>query len=126
MRIVIYDEYLEPLTVVSIPGLTDRDIEDHGRFWRLPVHERLPLPTWKPEEPTTTMTKMKVVDLKFEPIRRGEHRGWMVFTKQDEWALLLDSCLLPGQRRDYDDLRTINAALSDALIKGIFRDLRRG
>lgn len=123
MRIVIYDEYLEPLTVVSIPGLTDRDIEEHGRFYRLAVPEPF-LPTWKPEEITTTMTKVKVVELSFEQIVRKGRRAWMVFTKQDEWAMLLDSCLLPGQRRDYDDLRAVNAALSDALIKGVFRDLR--
>lgn len=124
MRFVIYDEYLEPLTVVSIPGLTDRDIEEHGRFWRLPVREKIPL-RYDLVVEAETMIKMKVVDLKFEPIRRGEHRGWMVFTKQDEWAMLLDICLLPGQRKDHDDLRTINAALTDTLIKGIFRDLRR-
>ena len=125
MRIVIYDEYMEPLTVVSIPGLTDRDIEAHGRNYLLPVPEPMSL---KYEEfgDQATLTQMKVVQLSFEQIVRKGQRAWMVFTKQDEWAMLLDSCLLPGQRRDHDDLRAVNAALSDALIKGIFRDLHRG
>lgn len=123
MRFVIYDEYLEPITVVSLPGMTGQVIEEHGRHWDLPVRERMTA-AFQREEAIATMTRMKVVTLKFEPIRRGEHSGWMCFTKQDEWAMLLDSVLLPGQRRDHDDLRAVNAAITDTLIRGIFKGLR--
>lgn len=117
MRVVVYDEYLEPITVISLPGFTDRQIEEHGRHWRLPVPEPLPTVTHIALEPLVVMQRMRVVELVFEPIARRGHTGWMCFTKQDEWAMLLDSCLLPGQGRDHRDLREENAALGDTVLR---------
>ncbi len=124
MRIVVYDEYLEPITVVSLPRLTDADIETHGRFYRLPVPEPLPTVSYIGTEPLAVMERLRTVDLKFEPIRRGPYTGWLCFTKQDEWAMLLDSALLPGQRRDFRDLREENAALSDTVMRLLLKGLR--
>lgn len=124
MRIVIYDEYLEPITVVSLPGLTDADIETHGRFYRLPVPAPLPTVSYIASEPQPVMERIRTVDLKFEPIRRGPHTGWLCFTKREEWAMLLDSTLLPGQRRDFRDLREENAALSNTVMRLLLKGLR--
>jgi hypothetical protein len=125
MRFVIYDDAtLEPITVVNIPGFTERDIEDHGCRYRLvvpsmvtprKVHDRMPI-----EE------IMRIVDLKFEPIMRANvvtktvQRSWMCFTKQDELALLLMPSWLPGQRGAIDEIQKQNDGLTNMLIQLLF------
>ena len=125
MRFVIYDDAtLEPITVVNIPGFTDRDIQDHGCRYRLAVPPVGPPSQVDPRMPWEEI--MRIVDLKFEPIMRANpmtrtvQRGWMCFTKQDELALLLMPDWLPGQRLTIDEIQKQNDGLTSMLMQLLF------
>jgi hypothetical protein len=57
------------------------------------------------------------VEITAEVLRRGNHQTLMLFTRNEEAALLLKSDLLPGQQRDVQDRE------KQALVKGFMRAL---
>lgn len=115
MRIVIYDdEDMEPITVVSLRGVTMRDIQKMGRRWRIPVPERFSM--LAPAAPPS-VSDFKVVELEFEPFIRKtydgrEQRSWMAFTKASDLAMLLIPDWLPGQRPAVEELQKQNDHLT--------------
>ncbi len=120
MRFVIYDdESLEPITVINLRGVTERDIEEHGRRYRVAVPPELP-----PRPITAKMAlleAMRIVDLQFELLVRRSPQGreqvtYMCFTKQEELAMLLKPDWLPGQRPAIDFIERQNDALTKMLI----------
>ena len=126
MRIVIHDdEDMEPITVVNIPGLTSQMIEQHGRFYRLPVYRKYE-PFVQPEEDIAPIN-MDVVDVTFEPIVRIHPRtgretySWLCFTKAAALAMLLHPDWLPGQRLTVNDLMEQNDQLTKMLMVGLLR-----
>ena len=106
MRFVIYDdESLEPITVINLPGWTERDIMQRcGGFFRLPIMEREWLTPQVHTGKQTEYAPMRTVEIRFERFRRGNQETIMAFTKQADLAMLLNPAWLPGQRFTIDDM----------------------
>ena len=97
MRTVIYTEDMLPITVVDIHSDLIRMMQS-GRPIMLQAHE--PLKFVAPNEPVdwTRKIELKRVMLYMEPLyRKGGHRSWLCFTKDEESALILQAAFLPGQ-----------------------------
>jgi hypothetical protein len=94
MNAVLYTHQLEPITVVDIPmWLWERLAQ--GQTIRLAVMEPLSL---VPNDRPPTYSQPKMVEIFGESIRRREHETLMLFTADEENALLLRADFLPGQR----------------------------
>ena len=93
MRVVIYDEEsLEPITVVNLPGLTERNL-DERRHWRVSVHDGQNRPR-QDHADRKVSDSFRIVDLEFERISRvtithGEQVTWLCLTRATELAMLL-------------------------------------
>ena len=120
MRVVIFDEEsLEPITVVNLPGLTDRNLHER-RHWRVSVHDGANKPR-KPAENRSRSDEYRFVDLEFEKISRvtithGEQVTWMCLTRATELAMLLTPDWLPGQRPAIEQLQQENERLASLMI----------
>lgn len=113
MRFVIYDdESMEPITVISLRGMTERDIMRHGGRYRIAVPP--PLSLTREEDPPTL--KMDVVDIWFERFVRRDQESWMAFTRAADLAMLLTPDWLPGQRSAVQMLQDQNDWLTRALM----------
>lgn len=119
MRVVICDEEsLEPITVVNLPGLTDRCL-DERRHWRVAIPQmggELRADT----QDTSFSKSIRYVDLEFERIsrvtlRHGEQLTWLCLTRASELAMLLTPDWLPGQRPVIQQLQDENERLSDLM-----------
>lgn len=123
MRVVIYDEEsLEPITVVNLPGLTDRNLEER-RYWRVSVHDGQNLPR-EAAINRTISDSFRFVDLEFEKIsrvtvRHGEQVTWLCLTRATELAMLLAPDWLPGQRPAIEQLQQDNERLASLMIKAL-------
>ena len=118
MRFVIYDdESMEPITVLNLP-LTERDALAR-RVWRVPVPE--PLSSYRIVESGEEVSRMRVVDIEFEPLRRRRRDGFdqssvVAFTRAAALAMLLNPAWLPGQRGAVDYLQSQNDWLTKMLM----------
>ena len=95
MHAVLYTHQLEPITVVDIPMF----------LWdRLAKGETIVLAVQEPFKPTPytggpiDAAPCRRVAIFGERIRRREHETLMLFTADEENALLLRAEFLPGQR----------------------------
>lgn len=123
MRIVIYDdESFEAITVINLPGLTNRDIASRGRIWRVAVPPppllsvcTVSVPAGVPE-----FSRIEVVELEFEPLvrqsRHGRQEHWLCFTRATDLAMKLNPAWLPGQRPAVDELQRQNDRLAELLL----------
>ena len=120
MRVVIHDEEsLEPITVVNLPGLTERNLEEK-RHWRVSIHDGRNLPREMPVERAYS-DRLRFVDLTFEKVSRvtltyGEQITWRCLTRATELAMLLTPDWLPGQRPAIDLLQEENERLATLMI----------
>lgn len=116
MRVVVYDEEsLEPITVVNLPGLTDRALEER-QHWQVAVTRKVPRRDIADDE-HAYVDQVKMVDLTFDRISRvtltyGEQFTWLCLTRATELAMLLEPDWLPGQRPAIDTLRERNDQLA--------------
>lgn len=96
MRVVIYAPDFEPITVVELPEFAVEYLEKYGRVSLrvLPPPMEMMLSAGAMPAAAT----FHQVDIWAEKLRfpRGEHL--MLFTRDDEMALLLKAAFLPGQR----------------------------
>lgn len=108
MRFVIYDdETMEPITVVDLPGIGERDIERLGRRILLPPRPEIKIG----EPPSSDFRRMEIVEIRFEQFQRRGARTWMAFTREAELAMLLDPAWLPGQRPAIARMQDENSGL---------------
>ncbi len=120
MRVVIHDEEsLEPITVVNLPGLTERNLEEK-RYWRVSIYDGANVPHQMPTERAYS-DRLRFVDLTFEKITRvtltyGEQVTWRCLTRATELAMLLTPDWLPGQRPAIDMLQEENERLATLMI----------
>jgi hypothetical protein len=128
MRVVIFDEEtLEPITVVSLPGMTDRFLEEK-RFWRVSLPMQ-PIPRRDGEHDKPLLgTSMQYVDLEFERFSRvtlthGEQLSWLCLTRATELAMLLTPDWLPGQRPAIQQLQDENARLGELMMTALSSDV---
>ncbi|HKX77118.1 MAG TPA: hypothetical protein VJM34_01200 [Novosphingobium sp.] len=123
MRVVIYDEEsLEPITVVNLPGLTERNLEER-RHWRVSIHDGRNLPRHDFADRKVSDT-YRFVDLEFEKITRvtltfGEQITWLCLTRATELAMLLAPDWLPGQRPAIEQLQLENERLASLMIASL-------
>ena len=100
MREVLYTDDLEPITVLELPPALSRLLDQHDRI-RLPALDMLSfakvtadhMPTWR------------TVAIRAEPLRLRGLTKRLLFTADDESALLLRSVFLPGQQRAVNELK---------------------
>jgi len=124
MRVVIYDEeLLEPITVVNLPGFTDRCLQER-KFWRVPVPPSLTPSQSRAEEFGRTPD---YIDLEFEQISRvtlthGEQTTWLCLTRATELAMLLTPDWLPGQLPAVQRLQAENERLASLMVDVFSRD----
>lgn len=120
MRVVIHDEEsLEPITVVTLPGLTDKNLEEK-RHWRVSVHDGANSPREMAGQRAYS-DRLRFVDLTFERVTRvtlthGEQVTWRCLTRATELAMLLTPDWLPGQRPAIDLLVSENERLASLMI----------
>lgn len=124
MRIVIYDdESMEPITVVNLP-ITDRDINQRGGLWRVPVPQTITFLA-RDADPSPMMDQMSIVELRFERVVRrspkwGEQDAWWCFTDAAGLVMLLEPDFLPGQYSAVNRLRD-NITSLERLLSMILR-----
>lgn len=123
MRVVIYDEEsLEPITVVNLPGMTERCLEER-QHWRVSLFRPAPEPDiCGPSRDFSS--NIKYVDLEFERISRltlthGEQVTWLCLTRATDLAMLLVPDWLPGQRPAIERLQEENERLASLMIKSL-------
>jgi len=114
MRVVVYDDEMEPITVLNLRGLTARDIIKRGMVWRVAIPE--PIRQRDPEE-AISFVRMPVATLRFERLIRKGIEHLLCFTTDDELIMRADPDWLPGQRREVNQMLRENAALSAALVR---------
>ncbi|MDE8652950.1 hypothetical protein [Novosphingobium album (ex Liu et al. 2023)] len=120
MRVVIYDEEsLEPITVVNLPGMTERCLEER-RYWQIAVTKPTPRPDGVPEG-RHFIDQVRYVDLEFEKISRvtltyGEQVTWLCLTRATELAMLLTPDWLPGQRPAIERLQEEKELLTSLMV----------
>jgi len=123
MRVVIYDEEcLEPITVVNLPGLTEKNVTEK-RHWRVSIHDGMN----EPREAGVNRAfsdSLRYVDLSFERIARvtvghGEQATWLCLTRATELAMLLTPDWLPGQRPAIEHLQLENERLASLMIDSL-------
>ena len=120
MRVVIHDEEtLEPITVVTLPGLTETNLQ-RKRHWRVSVHDGANEPREMPAQRAYS-DRLRFVDLTFERVSRvtlthGEQVTWRSLTRATGLAMLLTPDWLPGQRPAIDMLQRENERLASLMI----------
>lgn len=99
MHAVLYTHQLEPITVVDIPlWLWDRLAR--GEWVVLAVMERV---RFGPNMVDVTTPAPRRVEIFGERLIRREHETLMLFTADEENALMLKAEFLPGQRGELRD-----------------------
>jgi hypothetical protein len=94
---VLYTEGLEPLTIVDVPEWLMERLRV-GHHIQLAVPFEVSLANYLNTEPINQT--FNLVKIWGEPITRRSVRSMMLFTRCEDNALLLESSLLPGQRKD--------------------------
>ena len=124
MRVVIYDEeFLEPITVVNLPGLTDRALQER-KDWRVAVPPSLTRPAGQGADYGKSI---EYIDLTFEKVtrvtlRHGEQITWLCLTRAADLAMLLTPDWLPGQLPAVQRLQEENERLASLMSKALSLD----
>ena len=96
MNVVLYTEDLEAIAVIDLPHEAMQFFRD-GKHWRVAVYE--PMSAKSLASYALCDATMKIVTIRAEEMRGKT--GWMLFTDDDELALMLKSSMLPGQIKDF-------------------------
>lgn len=98
MYAVLYTRQLEPITVVDIPMFLWKRLSN-GESINIAVVEMLDYRDLRTPGPPS-MDRVRVVSVYGVRLRLHEHETLMLFTGDEESALLLQAEFLPGQRRE--------------------------
>jgi hypothetical protein len=99
MRAVLYTHDLEPITVIDLKPWAHEFLVSHGSV-RVAVHRPAAAMLSHANALPGEQMSAWFVEITAELIRRGRYESLMLFTHNEEAALLLKSELLPGQIRD--------------------------
>ena len=100
-RVVLYAGDFEPITVINLNHFA-WDMLNRLGFVRLPV---LSPPSFLAAPDAPGNEGFRVVNIQAEKIKRGDHESLMLFTADEESALLLRAAFLPGQRSVLQELQ---------------------
>jgi hypothetical protein len=107
MRVVLYTHDLEPITVIDLKPWAHEFLVSQGSV-RMAVHRPAAAMMSNANAlPCDYQMNAWFVEITAEVIRRGMHESLMLFTDNEEAALLLKSELLPGQIRDSRELQKV-------------------
>jgi hypothetical protein len=116
MQAVLYTHEMEPITVI---GLASWAWEKLWRGERIVIAVMEPIHVWMNADPND-FPKVRKVEIYGEVFERRGNRTMMLFTGDEESALLLKADFLPGQRSE------LQAREGRAFAKGFFDALQRG
>lgn len=91
VRAVLYTHDFEPITVVELPKCAKEYLEREGQVTLSVITP--PKPSFEP------MDRPRSVRITADMLVRRGQRHLMLFTDDEEAALLLQAAFLPGQRR---------------------------
>jgi hypothetical protein len=94
MRVVLYADDMEPITVIDLPAFAEEFLSERGA-----VLIAVPQPiSFAPQRCQSMQPHMPIVTIIAERfVRRGQEH-MMLFTHDEESALLLKCAFLPGQQ----------------------------
>ncbi len=101
MKAVLYTNDMIPITVLELNVWCDEYLLKHRRL-RLPVIEQ-PSYTIYSQDITPCNSVMKIVTIHAEILMRRGHEHMMLFTEDEDHALMLRCGFLPGQQIDIRD-----------------------
>lgn len=115
-RSVLYSNDFEPITVLELSPRARSRLEVDGEVV-IPVMEPVTFQTvW--DDSLETQSRVRSVWIVAEMLRRRGKNHLMLFTQNDEDALLLKAAFLPGQRGQ------VKKECADAFAKGFLEALR--
>lgn len=117
MKTVLYTDDMEPITVVEIGPWATTLIERHGHV-QFDIPEPLNLKAFTRQEPYPLELRLRMVTVYGEQFVRKGVRQMMLFTRDEENALLLQSAFLPRQQR------AVNEGKAGAFARGFLQGLR--
>ncbi len=127
MIVVVYDdEEFEPITVIDLPGLTDRDLERRPH-WLVAAPPQLDGVSYlKPDKAVEPRPfKDSIIELHFERFVRDRYGKrqirWICFTSATALAMKLEPAFLVGQRPAVAMLREQNERLLDFFSRIVLR-----
>jgi len=112
MRAVLYTRDLEPITVIELENYA---VDYLLKFGVVKLVVSTPLKLVLCEKETPINEPLKIVSISAEPFYYRSARSVMLFTDDEESALLLKSVFLPGQES------TIQQRDRDNFAKGFFK-----
>jgi hypothetical protein len=98
MRAVLYAHDMEPITVLELGGCKWEYLKEHGCL-RLAVFTT-PATTTHDGRPLPSLSGCRSVLITAEWLNRRGHEIMMLFTCNEEDAMLLKAAFLPGQRSE--------------------------
>lgn len=96
MRVVLYADDMEPITVIDLPAMAEKYLNKHGMV-KLAVMLP-PLISFLAASQTPIRDNCKTVTIFAEQFVRNGRKHMMLFTRDEESALLLKCTFLPGQQ----------------------------
>ncbi|HUB92155.1 MAG TPA: hypothetical protein VMA74_20695 [Dyella sp.] len=115
MRHVIYTEDMQPITVFSLQTWAEKMLHDH-QYLMLVVMPPIAPVCYKAADPELSI-RTWTVRIRAKWLVKDGQRHMLLFTGDEETALLLESAFLPGQQR------TLNDERQQAFISGLFTAL---
>lgn len=101
---VLYSGDMEPITIIPINQFLREMLQERGCV-RLPV--MLPVHGFEYDAPPLRYEKLRTVEIYTERIVRRGEMHLLLFTHDDENALLLRSAFLPGQQQGLNEERKV-------------------
>lgn len=118
MRVVLYADDMEPITVIDLPEFATRYLNEHGMV-RIAV--QMPVIV-TPQAASQMLPSLPIVTIMSERfIRRGQEH-MMLFTNDEESALLLKCAFLPGQQAGLQERE--RKAFASGFLEAIYRMAR--
>ena len=107
MRVVLYAEDMEPITVLDLSGFLLEHLQEY-RMVLVPVMASVQYHAM-PAAPTIADMPRSVM-IWAERMQRNGETHWLLFTRDEEAAMMLRSELLPGQHKEVQEREKQNYA----------------
>lgn len=95
MRVVLYADDMEPITVIDLPAMAEGYLKERGVV-RLALMLPMVFSVLAAQQPPA-LDGLKTVEIFAERFVRNGREHMMLFTRDEESALLLKCAFLPGQ-----------------------------